>query len=73
MKKANWTVGEKVRVPYYCFAPMRRGWNGWLFADGEIIEKRERVKDGAPMALVEYTVDGETHQKQYLMEHVFKR
>ena len=37
MKKAEWKVGELVQVPYYCFAPHRYGWNGYLFADGEII------------------------------------
>lgn len=72
MKKANWKIGEKVSVPYYCFAPMRRGWNGWLFAEGEIVERLRRIKDNAPMATVEYTVDGQTYRKNFLMDRVFK-
>ena len=75
MKHANWCVGEEVQVPYYCFAPYRKGWNGWLFADGKIVERRIGVgkNAGQKYAVVEYTVNGKTEQHQYRMENVFAR
>ena len=33
-KCKNVKVGDVVRFPYYEFAPMRSGWNGWLFTTG---------------------------------------
>lgn len=73
MKKAKWKVGEKVSVPYYCFAPYRQGWNGYLFADGVILERHVRKKDNAPIALVEYEVGGKTIQRKFYMDAVFER
>lgn len=73
MKKANWKIGERVQVPYYCFAPYRRGWNGWLFTEGTIVERRRRIKDNAPMAVVEYQLEGKAPERhQYSMDRVFK-
>ena len=60
MKKAEWKVGELVQVPYYCFAPHRYGWNGYLFADGEIVQRRIGVgkNEGVQYAVVKYVVNG---------------
>ena len=72
MKRAKWAVGEKVQVPYYCFAPYRKGWNGYLFTQGVIVERRKRVKDNAPIAVVEYQLKGKSPERhQYLMSNVF--
>ena len=75
MKKAEWKVGELVQVPYYCFAPYRTGWNGYLFADGVIVERRVGTgkNNGVPYALVKYTVNGKEETNQYKMSNVFKR
>lgn len=73
MRKAAWKVGERVQVPYYCFAPYRRGRNGYLFAEGVIVKRLRRVKDNAPMALVEYQLEGRAPERhQYTMDRVFK-
>lgn len=76
MKKAKWEVGELVSVPYYCFNPYRKGWNGWLFANGVIVEKRIGTGSknaNVPYALVEYDHNGKTVQKVFKMENVFAR
>lgn len=57
MKKANLTVGAFVEVPFYCFAPERRGWNGWLFALGQIV-KVGKTPSGKQAAVVEYYHNG---------------
>lgn len=54
MKKAkNVKVGSIVKVPYYQFAPMRSGWNGWLFTLGEVIQVG-KSKSGKDMARISY-------------------
>ena len=75
MKFAAWSVGEQVQVPYYCFAPYRHGWNGWLFANGVIVERRIGVgkNEGKKYAVVEYSVNGKTERHQFRMENVFAR
>ena len=73
MKKAEWKIGELVQVPYYCFAPHRKGWNGYLFANGVIVERHRRVKDNAPIAVVEYRLEGKAPERhKYTMDKVFK-
>ena len=32
-------AGDLVQVPRYQFAPMRRGWNGWLFSEAIVLRK----------------------------------
>ena len=32
-------VGDLIQVPRTQFAPMRRGWNGWLFSEAVVIRK----------------------------------
>ena len=31
-------AGDLVEVPCTQFAPMRRGWNGWLFSEAVVIQ-----------------------------------
>ena len=75
MKKAEWKVGELVQVPYYCFAPCRCGWNGYLFADGEIVERHIGVgkNKGIKYAVVKYILNGKEVTHKYRMDRVFKR
>ena len=75
MKKAEWKVGELVQVPYYCFAPYRPGWNGYLFANGVITERRVGTgkNAGIEYAMVKYSVNGKEETHQYRMDRVFKR
>lgn len=75
MRRAKWEVGALVKVPYYCFSPYRKGWNGWLFADGVVVERRVGVgkNEGKRYSVVEYTVNGETQRKQFCVENVFER
>jgi hypothetical protein len=75
MKNAKWNIGEQVQVPYYCFSPYRRGWNGWLFANGTIVERRIGVgkNEGKKYAVVEYTANGKAERRQFRMENVFAR
>ncbi len=52
-KKRNVKVGDLVEFPYYMFAPMRSGWNGWLFRVG-IVEKVFTTAKGKAGATVRY-------------------
>lgn len=52
-KKRNVKVGDLVQFPYYMFAPMRSGWNGWLFRVG-IVEKVFTTAAGKAGATVRY-------------------
>lgn len=56
MKIANFEkmqAGDLVEVPRTQFAPMRRGWNGWLFSDAIVIRKARGKKSNKPMVVVE--------------------
>ena len=54
MKKAkNLEIGKVVQVPTREFAPLRRGWNGWLFDVG-IVKGFGKSKSGNPLVKVEY-------------------
>lgn len=47
MKKVDFNklqAGDLVEVPRTQFAPMRRGWNGWLFSEAVVIRKGRRKK-----------------------------
>lgn len=42
MKKVDFNklqAGDLVKVPRTQFAPMRSGWNGWLFSEAVVIRK----------------------------------
>ena len=53
MKKVDFNklqAGDLVEVPRTQFAPMRRGWNGWLFSEAVVIRKgvgRKSKKNGS--------------------------
>ena len=54
MKKAkNVKVGDIVQFPAYEFAPMRRGWNGWIFQVA-IVERLYISKSGVKCAEIRY-------------------
>lgn len=54
MKKAkNVKVGDIVQFPCICFAPLRSGWNGWIFR-AAIVERLYKSKKGVPCAVVRY-------------------
>ena len=47
MKKVDFNklqAGDLVKVPRTQFAPMRSGWNGWLFSEAVVIRKGSREK-----------------------------
>lgn len=50
MKKVDFNklqAGDLVEVPRTQFAPMRRGWNGWLFSEAVVIRKGVGVMSGS--------------------------
>lgn len=54
MKKArNIKVGDVVQFPAYEFAPMRRGWNGWIFR-AAIVERLYVSTSGIKCAEIRY-------------------
>lgn len=54
MKKArNIKVGDVVQFPAYEFAPLRRGWNGWIFR-AAIVERLYISKSGIKCAEIRY-------------------
>jgi len=59
MKHAqNIKVGSLVQVPDYCFAPNRRGWNGWIFRAGIVLAIGKSKRDGATLYKVERCIRG---------------
>lgn len=54
MKKAKKVeIGDLVSIPVYEFAPLRRGWNGWIFRVG-VVEKLYISKSGKKCVTVRY-------------------
>ena len=54
MRKAkNIKVGDVVQFPWYEFAPMRKGWNGWLFR-AAIVERLYTSTKGYKCAEIRY-------------------
>lgn len=56
MKSINYDevkIGDLVEVPRHQFAPNRKGWNGWLFSEAIVIEKRISQKNNRPVIKVE--------------------
>lgn len=80
MKKVNYEIlqaGELVQVPRSQFAPMRRGWNGWLFSEAVVIRKARSKKNNKPMVVVEMRTpksrnDYGTLEKAFYAEYVFQ-
>ncbi len=46
-------AGDLVEVPRTQFAPMRRGWNGWLFSEAVVIQKGISAKNRRKVIKVE--------------------
>lgn len=80
MKHAkNLKIGSLVQVPDYCFAPMRHGWNGWIFRAG-VIRKIGKSKDGTIVYQVErctknygYKGDKTTHTSWFRKDAIFEK
>lgn len=56
MKVVNFDTvkaGDLVEVPRTQFAPMRRGWNGWLFSEAVVIQKGISAKNRRKVIKVE--------------------
>ena len=56
MKKVDFKkikTGDLVEVPRTQFAPMRHGWNGWLFSDAVVVRKGYGKRTKEPVIVVE--------------------
>ena len=56
MKKVDFNklqAGDLVKVPCTQFAPMRSGWNGWLFSEAVVIRKGVGRKSKRNVVVVE--------------------
>ena len=56
MKKVDFNklqAGDLVQVPRTQFAPMRSGWNGWLFSEAVVIRKGVGRKSKRNVVVVE--------------------
>lgn len=61
MKKVDFNklqAGDLVEVPRTQFAPMRRGWNGWLFSEAVVIRKGVGRKSKKNVVVRLRTYDG---------------
>lgn len=71
-------IGDLVEVPRYQFAPMRQGWNGWLFSEAVVLQKGVSAKTGHKVIKVEMRTTGRkgneycTMEKTFNSEYVFK-
>lgn len=70
--------GDLVQVPRSQFAPMRHGWNGWLFSNAVVLRKGIGRKSGKPVVTVEMCVPGKgrnnyrTVEKSFFADCVFE-
>lgn len=79
MRKANFKklkAGDLVQVPRYQFAPMRRGWNGWLFSEAVVLRKGISLKNGKGIITVEMRTpkssnDYNTVERKFYEDTVF--
>ena len=51
----NVKIGDVIQFPHHEFAPLRSGWNGWIFRAG-IVEKLYISKSGKKCATVRWAV-----------------
>lgn len=61
MNKVNFQKvkpGDLVQVPRTQFAPMRHGWNGWLFSEAIVIHKAIGKNSGRPIIRVKMRTPG---------------
>ena len=74
-RRAKLTPGEIVEIPYYCFAPMRSGWNGWLFTPAQVIKVLGKNKYGRRVALLDVCdpngKHGESYEKNVCEDRIF--
>jgi|GEM_PF-684298 len=74
MRKINFeklAEGDLVQVPRYQFAPMRHGWNGWLFSDAVVLSKGFGKKTGKPVVKVEMRTPGNVRNDYGTLEKLF--
>lgn len=75
MKKAKLTPGEFVEIPYYCFAPGRHGWNGYLFAKAQVIKVAGVNKFGKNVLTLDVCNpdgrNGEHYEKNVCEDRIF--
>lgn len=79
MKTVNFNKvqeGDLVQVPRYLFAPMRRGWNGWIFSNAVVVKKGIGRKSNKPVITVEMCVPKSTNdygtvERTFYADHVF--
>lgn len=65
MRKINFKklkAGELVEVPRYCFAPLRRDWNGWLFSPAVVLTKGISKKSGKEVVKVKMMIPRGTNE-----------
>lgn len=80
MRKVNFgrlKEGDLVQVPVHQFAPMRRGWNGWLFSKAVVVRKGIGKKSGKAVVVVEVMNDRphnqySTTQQSFFADCVFQ-
>ena len=70
-------AGDLVEVPRTQFAPMRRGWNGWLFSEAVVIQKGISPKSKRKVIKVEMRTpkssnDYGTMEKTFYAKYVFQ-
>lgn len=74
MKAVNFSTleaGQLVEVPRTQFAPMRRGWNGWLFSDAVVIRKGISKKTGNKVVVVRMMIPFKTTNGYKTIEKCF--
>ena len=60
-------VGDLIQVPRTQFAPMRRGWNGWLFSEAVVIRKGIGRKSKKNVVTVEMMIPTERNNYKTAM------
>mgnify|MGYP000753818217 CR=1 FL=1 len=63
-------VGDLIQVPRTQFAPMRRGWNGWLFSEAVVIRKGIGRKSKKNVVTVEMMIPTERNNYKTLKIHL---
>ena len=67
----NAKVGQPVEVSVYEFAPMRTGWDGWIFRVG-VVEKLYVGNANYSCVRVRFYLNGQEQTKGFIAEHVFE-
>ena len=64
-------AGDLVEVPRTQFAPMRRGWNGWLFSEAVVIRKGIGRKSKKNVVTVEMMIPTERNNYKTAKDTVY--